>query len=176
MKSQNTLLRIASRLIARRDMLRQMLDGDLDCFGKSSEVHGVGDNIDAAVDAANDEICSQLVQLESRELGRIEHALERIASGSYGRCEVCGGRISAARLNAMPYACSCINCQREQERRGTSSVMGSASDHWERVDELTMAEGESDEPGDFSELERYMSASDCYSFGDYLVTVSSLRN
>ena len=41
----------------------------------------VGDNVDAAVDTANDEISSQLVEIESRELGQIEHALQRIVEG-----------------------------------------------------------------------------------------------
>ena len=67
---------------------------------------------------ANDEICSQLVEIESRELGQIEHALQRIAGGVYGRCEFCGGKIAEARLNALPYTNSCIDCQRENERAG----------------------------------------------------------
>jgi DnaK suppressor protein len=38
--------------------------------------------------------------------------------GTYGQCEVCGGRIPLARLEALPYATMCIACQRELERSG----------------------------------------------------------
>ncbi|OJW15846.1 MAG: conjugal transfer protein TraR [Planctomycetales bacterium 71-10] len=118
MARKDALLRLTSRLVARRDALRKALSGDLDAFRKFSEAGGVGDNIDAAVDSANDEISSRLVEIESRELGQIEHALQRIAAGVYGRCEFCGGKISEPRLNALPYTNSCIDCQRENERLG----------------------------------------------------------
>ena len=94
-------------------------------FPRVSAGSGVGDQVDAAVDAANEEISSQLVEIESRELGQIEHALERIAAGVYGRCEFCGGKISATRLNALPYANSCIDCQRENEQSRTLDDAGS---------------------------------------------------
>ncbi len=75
MARKDALLRLTQRLMARRDALRKALNGDLDSFRKFSELNAVGDNVDAAVDCANDEICSQLVEIESRELGQIEHAL-----------------------------------------------------------------------------------------------------
>src|ERR1700739_3547404 len=123
MARKDALLRLTSRLIARRDALRKALNGDLDSFRKFSELNAVGDNVDAAVDCANDEICSQLVEIESRELGQIEHALQRLAGGVYGRCDFCGNKISGARLNALPYTNSCIDCQRENERSGQSNML-----------------------------------------------------
>jgi DnaK suppressor protein len=51
-------------------------------------------------------------------------------TGQYGVCEGCGCSIPMARLNALPYATHCINCQREQERYGRSG--GSDAD-WGRV-------------------------------------------
>lgn len=133
MARKDALLRLTSRLIARRDALRKALSGDLEGFRKFSDVSGVGDSIDAAVDSANDEISSQLVEIESRELGQIEHALQRIAAGVYGRCEFCGGKISEARLNALPYTNSCIDCQRENERLGQGRAMDAESLRWAKV-------------------------------------------
>ena len=133
MARKDALLRLTSRLIARRDALRKALSGDLEGFRKFSDLSGVGDSIDAAVDSANDEISSQLVEIESRELGQIEHALQRIAAGVYGRCEFCGGKISEARLNALPYTNSCIDCQRENERLGQGRVMDAESQRWAKV-------------------------------------------
>lgn len=132
MARKDALLRLTSRLIARRDALRKALNGDLDSFRRFSELSAVGDNVDAAVDSANDEICSQLVEIESRELGQIEHALERIGAGVYGRCEFCAGKISEARLNALPYTNTCIDCQRENER-GQSRGLEPDSKRWAKV-------------------------------------------
>lgn len=48
---------------------------------------------------------------ELREaLTEVEAALQRIADGSYGVCEVCGNPISPARLEAMPATRRCISC------------------------------------------------------------------
>src|SRR5277367_4026610 len=133
MARKDALLRLTSRLIARRDALRKALNGDLDSFRRFSELNAVGDNVDAAVDSANDEICSQLVEIESRELGQIEHALQRIGAGVYGRCEFCGGKITEARLNALPYSNSCIDCQRENERHGQAFGRTAEDQRWAKI-------------------------------------------
>src|SRR3954463_12631673 len=90
MARKDALLRLHSRLVTRRDALRKALNGDLDSLREYNSTFVVGDNVDAAVDTANDEISPQLAELESRELGQIEHALQRIIKGVYGRCEFCG--------------------------------------------------------------------------------------
>jgi DnaK suppressor protein len=144
----HTELRLRSRLIARHDALSKTLREDWDSFQRSSDEAGVRDDGDAAVDSENEEVCSQLVEIETRELGQIEHALERIAAGLHGRCEFCGGKIPASRLNALPYTTSCIRCQREIERRSHSSAQKLGSSHWARVYagsiEAADNEGESD--------------------------------
>src|SRR5260370_23405413 len=124
MARKEALLRLHARLVARRDALRKALTGDEDSYRELAAQDVVGDNVDAAVDNANDEISSQLVEIESRELSQIEHALKRIRQGVYGRCEYCGGKIAEARLNALPYTNSCIDCQRENERGGQSFRAG----------------------------------------------------
>jgi len=48
---------------------------------------------------------------------QIEHALARIADGSYGRCESCGQTIAKARLQAFPAATLCLTCKQREERR-----------------------------------------------------------
>ena len=89
-----------------------------------------GDVVDAALDSAQDEISSQLAEVESRELASIENALERMRDGQYGVCEGCSCSIPMARLNALPYATLCIECQRESERFGKGA--GGDAD-WGRV-------------------------------------------
>ncbi|HVT77326.1 MAG TPA: TraR/DksA C4-type zinc finger protein [Acidimicrobiales bacterium] len=41
-------------------------------------------------------------------LDEVERALAKLEDGSYGKCEVCGEDIAAARLEAMPAARYCI--------------------------------------------------------------------
>ncbi len=105
-------------LIRRRDALRNALAGDLSLL-KELRGQSRGDVADFALDAAQDEISSQLAEVESRELANIEGALERIRSGSYGDCEACNEAIPLARLQALPYATLCIQCQREAEKDGS---------------------------------------------------------
>jgi len=50
--------------------------------------------------------------------------------GTYGQCDVCGGKIPLARLNALPYATNCIDCQRAAESGGPD---GANSGNWGRV-------------------------------------------
>jgi DnaK suppressor protein len=56
------------------------------------------------------------------QLARIEDAQDRLARGDYGRCVVCGRRIPAERLQALPTATTCTACspvRRPATRRGT---------------------------------------------------------
>jgi RNA polymerase-binding transcription factor DksA len=43
-------------------------------------------------------------------LTEVEHALEKLDSGGYGRCETCGQTIPEARLEAKPAARLCMSC------------------------------------------------------------------
>lgn len=133
MARKEALLRLHSRLVARRDALRKALNGDLDSLRALASLNVVGDSVDAAVDTANDEINSQLAEIESRELEQIERALDRIVKGVYGRCEFCGGKIGEPRLNALPYTNSCIDCQRANERSGNALGRGVEDTRWAKI-------------------------------------------
>ena len=49
------------------------------------------------------------VQAEE-ELAQVNAALARIENGTYGRCTICGGSIGEKRLEAVPYAATCLDC------------------------------------------------------------------
>jgi DnaK suppressor protein len=127
MARKDSILNMRDVLIKRRDALRKALAGDLSLL-KSLETSG--DVVDVALDAVQDEISSKLAEVESRELANIEVALERMRAGKYGLCEICNGKIPLARLNALPYATSCIECQRASETAGAG---GAYSGDWSRV-------------------------------------------
>ena len=54
MYRKEILLRLTSRLIARRDGLRIALNCDLGSLREISAMSGVGDNVDAAVDSTDE--------------------------------------------------------------------------------------------------------------------------
>lgn len=118
MARKDALLRLHGRLIAQRDELRRKLDLPA---GGLSQVSG-GDVGDLANHDVERELESQLVSLESRELARIEKAIEAIHNGTYGQCELCGERIPVARLQALPHTSCCVECQRKFERRAAGSA------------------------------------------------------
>jgi DnaK suppressor protein len=138
MSRKEAILNIRQILMLRRDALRKALAGDLSML-RELNAQTSGDMVDAALDSVQDEISSQLAEVESRELARIEYALERMREGQFGICEGCGTGIPMARLNALPYATYCIKCQREAERQGASS---SADVDWSRL--LDVSSGDAD--------------------------------
>jgi len=131
MARKDSILTMRQILIKRRDALRKALAGDLSLLKELRE-QSSGDVIDAALDSAQDEINSQLAEVESRELAHIELALDQMRQGNYGVCQICEIKIPLARLHALPYATTCIECQREAERQGGHG--GGGSD-WSRVND-----------------------------------------
>jgi len=53
------------------------------------------------------------------QLELVETALARLGAGTFGRCLRCGEPIAPARLEALPWAANCIDCQAaiDRERR-----------------------------------------------------------
>jgi RNA polymerase-binding transcription factor DksA len=66
-----------------------------------------------------------------RPLDLVEQALERIRARCYGTCEECGGVIAKKRLEAIPFAPTCIRCAEKLENGGFGS--GSAARPRQRV-------------------------------------------
>jgi RNA polymerase-binding protein DksA len=48
-----------------------------------------------------------------QQLELVDAALARLDDGTYGTCRRCGRPIAAERLEALPWAAHCIDCQRE---------------------------------------------------------------
>jgi len=114
MTRKESLIKLRDVLLIRREALRKALAGDLSLLQQLSSEGG--DVVDIAMDTAQDEISSQLAQVESMELGHIEEALDRMKEGRYGDCDVCDKPIPLARLQAVPYATACIACARQKEK------------------------------------------------------------
>lgn len=63
---------------------------------------------------SHDEFVSlRLNSLDYRQLKLVEEALDRIHTGDYGTCLSCEEPIPAKRLNALPWARYCVDCQEQ---------------------------------------------------------------
>jgi len=71
---------------------------------------------DTATETVEREIGNTLEEHDERLLEAIDAALQRIESGTYGKCVNCGAQIPEERLEAMPWATLCIECKRKEER------------------------------------------------------------
>jgi DnaK suppressor protein len=58
-----------------------------------------------------------LVEQATTDLDAAENACRRVLEGTYGVCERCGRAIPPARLDALPAARTCVQCERESGRR-----------------------------------------------------------
>jgi RNA polymerase-binding protein DksA len=72
---------------------------------------------DVATDNYDREFSLSLADGEQKVLGRIEAALEKIETKTYGTCESCSKKISKVRLKAVPYAEFCVPCQEKREKK-----------------------------------------------------------
>ncbi len=75
---------------------------------------------DQASAEADQNFILRLKGREQRLLKKIDEALERIASGTFGICDSCGEEIDYKRLKARPVTVLCIECKtREEEEEKT---------------------------------------------------------
>ncbi|MBN1519918.1 MAG: TraR/DksA family transcriptional regulator [Spirochaetales bacterium] len=75
------------------------------------------DFADVASDDVDRKMLEALGAQDVKRLRSIEAALVRIQQGRYGLCVKCNKRIPHERLEALPYAVMCIECQKSEERR-----------------------------------------------------------
>lgn len=101
---------LRKRLDQQRLEILSLYERDLRVGQRSSD-EGAEDLVDRANSAYNREFMLSLSGSERENLLEIENALERIEDGSYGVCTHCNQKIILRRLQAVPWARYCIDCQ-----------------------------------------------------------------
>ena len=61
------------------------------------------------------ELGISLMEMRNRRRQSIDEALARLHEGTYGICAECGVEISEKRLQAVPFAKLCVECQSKAE-------------------------------------------------------------
>lgn len=110
---ENALKKLKSLLLnRRREIFKQVAHLE-------AEIEELEQRFIEPIDAAQKEDLAQLIhKLDERgkeEIGEIEIALNRMSSGSYGKCELCGKSIPFKRLKVLPATRLCLICAQKYE-------------------------------------------------------------
>lgn len=109
------LAAIRLRLSQKKEDIEAMYRADLRT-GQESNDSPTEDIVDRANNAYHRELSYSLSDSERSLLFQVDEALARLDAGAYGRCVQCGEPIAALRLEALPWAKHCINCQELLEK------------------------------------------------------------
>lgn len=113
----------------RREALQQMLMGKRQEIMKEIEgslgqsltedqqrrLESARDVGDQALMDLDRELGISLMEMRNRRRQAIDEALTRLNEGTYGICAECGVEISERRLEAVPFAKLCVECQAREE-------------------------------------------------------------
>ena len=109
--------KMKEKLIEQKNTILGSLAAQNEDYKKIVEGGESGDEVDVASDVVDGRLLEALGAQDSNRLQMINNALDRIKQGTYGRCLVCKKEIPEERLEAIPYAFMCINCQSRNERQ-----------------------------------------------------------
>ena len=115
------LTHFQTRLVDKRRQLEDEV-GRCVLYGKDLKDDASKDLGDQALSAYTREFQFELGSGDRRLLRDVLAALRKLDEGGFGECERCAEEISQKRLEALPFARYCIECQRaveEEERSAT---------------------------------------------------------
>jgi DnaK suppressor protein len=103
------------RLLDKQDeLLRQVSKADQD--GREADEEGTQDLADKAANAYTKEFLFHQSNDNRQILMLVNEALDRIKNDSYGICVACDQEVQVKRLDAVPWARHCIECQEKQDQ------------------------------------------------------------
>jgi DnaK suppressor protein len=103
-----------SALVAERQRLRAELAQEIVAPGQMT----YGSQAAAASQVFEQQRDLALRDRNSQHLADVDAALARLDGGTFGACLRCGRPIAPERLEALPWAAHCIDCQRIVSRGG----------------------------------------------------------
>ena len=109
--------KMKEKLLEQRKTILESLAGQSEDMRSLVKTVESGDEADVAADVIDRTLLTALGTQDANRLQQIDNALDRIKQGKYGLCLGCGKEIPEPRLDAIPYAALCINCQSKEEKR-----------------------------------------------------------
>lgn len=114
---------IREELADERRLLVAMMQSEKDQLAHKEM--GLADPSDMASGGMESDLSLGLMANEAARLEKIDEAIKRIDEGSYGICVECEKPIPKKRLEFLPFALRCLECEGNRERRAR---IGSPSD------------------------------------------------
>lgn len=111
---RNTLARITEKLHGMLAELEAEIVTTVD--GMRTGTGAFPDPTDRASLESERNLTLRIRDRERKLRNKIDDALARIETGTFGVCEVCGEEIGPERLEARPVTTLCINCKESQEK------------------------------------------------------------
>jgi DnaK suppressor protein len=103
------------RLLAKQeDLLRSVIKIEQD--GREADGEATQDSADKAANSYTKEFLFKQSDENRRVLVLISEALERIRTDTYGLCVACEEEVQQKRLEAVPWARHCLECQEKQDK------------------------------------------------------------
>jgi DnaK suppressor protein len=103
------------RLLAKQEeLLRLVTKSEQD--GREADEEATQDIADKAANSYTKEFLFHQSDENRRLLQYVNEALERVKNGSYGQCVACQNEVQQRRLEAVPWARHCIECQEKQDQ------------------------------------------------------------
>lgn len=109
--------RMQEKLLEEKSVIMKALADQYAESKKIIEAGETGDEADIASDVVDGKMLESLGKQDANRLQMINNALDRIKQNKYGYCLACKKEIPLERLEALPYAFMCVNCQSVSERR-----------------------------------------------------------
>jgi len=106
-----------NELLRQREEIVKHLANDSEGFLEIAEDADPKDAVDMASDDVDKKNLEALNVVESKKLLLIDNALSRIQNGRYGICMECSKAIPVPRLEAVPHALFCVDCQAKKDRQ-----------------------------------------------------------
>ena len=102
-------------LLERQQALRTDVEGQLRDRRSRRAQEGT-DDLEHSEAAIQNDLSLAVLQMQAETLVRVDAALDRLATGGYGRCAECEREIAIQRLRALPFAVRCQACEVEREQ------------------------------------------------------------
>ncbi len=113
--SKDPLEKHRKRLLAKQEELLHDLSRNRQVTDESVDEQAQ-DMVDRATSAYTREFAFSLSESDRRTLLLIDQALLRLDQGTYGTCVHCQGHVQEKRLEAVPWARHCLECQELQDK------------------------------------------------------------
>lgn len=113
MNRKEQIQELEQLLQTRKRQIRAALARDIETESPA----GLDDSIDMAQATEQMEMQSELAAVGAMRMVEVQEALNKIKDGTYGQCDDCGEPIALGRLQALPHASKCLDCQVTAERQ-----------------------------------------------------------